>query len=102
MVPTVSSSRAAEAAVTYREQAPPPEPAPWVRCLWQLTVQGEGGPAGSFPTASWTRPPARDPQARPTLAEAAILAGYADQAHMTAECTRPGRPRATMAADDDR
>jgi hypothetical protein len=29
-----------------------------------------------------------DPQARPTLAEAAILAGYADQTHMTAECTR--------------
>lgn len=49
MVPTVSSSRAAEAAVTYREQAPPPALAPWVRCLWQLTVQGEGGPGWIVP-----------------------------------------------------
>jgi AraC-like DNA-binding protein len=45
----VSSSRAAEAAVTYREQAPPPALAPWVRCLWQLTVQGEGGPGWVVP-----------------------------------------------------
>jgi AraC-like DNA-binding protein len=49
MVPTVSSSRAAEAAVTYREQAPPPELAPWVRCLWELTVQGDGGPGRVVP-----------------------------------------------------
>jgi AraC-like DNA-binding protein len=49
MVPTVSSSRAAEAAVTYREQAPPPALAHWVRCLWQLTVQGEGGPGWIVP-----------------------------------------------------
>jgi AraC-like DNA-binding protein len=49
MVSTVSSSRAAEAAVTYREQAPPPALAPWVRCLWQLTVQGEGGPGWIVP-----------------------------------------------------
>jgi AraC-like DNA-binding protein len=49
MVPTVSSSRAADVAVTYREQAPPPALAPWVRCLWQLTVQGDGGPAWVVP-----------------------------------------------------
>jgi AraC-like DNA-binding protein len=42
MVPTLSSAEPAEAAVTYREQAPPPALAPWVRCLWELTVQGEG------------------------------------------------------------
>jgi AraC-like DNA-binding protein len=44
MVPTVSSSPTARTAVTYREQAPPPWLAPWVRCLWELTVQGPGGP----------------------------------------------------------
>jgi AraC-like DNA-binding protein len=49
MVPTVSSSRVAEAAVTYREQAPPPELAPWVRRLWELTVQGAGGPGRVVP-----------------------------------------------------
>jgi AraC-like DNA-binding protein len=49
MVPTVSSDRAAETAVTYREQAPPSVLAPWVRCLWQLTVQGEGGPGWVVP-----------------------------------------------------
>ena len=65
MVPTLSSAEPAEAAFTYREQAPPPALAPWVRCLWELTVQGEG----------------------------------ADQAHMTAECTRlAGRSPATVAA----
>jgi hypothetical protein len=42
MVPTLSSAEPAEAAVTYREQAPPPTLAPRVRCLWELTVQGEG------------------------------------------------------------
>ena len=42
MVPTLSSAEPAEAAVTYREQAPPPALAPWVRCLWELTVQGGG------------------------------------------------------------
>ena len=49
MVPTVSSDRAAKTAVTYREQAPPSVLAPWVRCLWQLTVQGEGGPGWVVP-----------------------------------------------------
>jgi AraC-like DNA-binding protein len=49
MVPTVSSDRAVETAVTYREQAPPSVLAPWVRCLWQLTVQGEGGPGWVVP-----------------------------------------------------
>jgi AraC-like DNA-binding protein len=44
MVPTVSSAPPAETGVTYAEQAPPPVLAPWVRCLWRLTVQGEGGP----------------------------------------------------------
>jgi hypothetical protein len=42
MVPTLSSAEPAEAAVTYREQAPSPTLAPRVRCLWELTVQGEG------------------------------------------------------------
>jgi AraC-like DNA-binding protein len=49
MVPTVSSDRAAKTAVTYREQAPPSVLASWVRCLWQLTVQGEGGPGWVVP-----------------------------------------------------
>jgi AraC-like DNA-binding protein len=49
MVPTVSSSLAAEAPVTYLEQAPPPALAPWVRCLWVLTVQGRGGPGWVVP-----------------------------------------------------
>jgi hypothetical protein len=49
MVQTVSSAGAAETAVTYREQAPPPTLAPWVRCLWQLTVQGDGGPGWVVP-----------------------------------------------------
>ena len=50
MVPTLSSAEPAEAAFTYREQAPPPALAPWVRCLWELTVQGEGaGRAGRSP-----------------------------------------------------
>jgi AraC-like DNA-binding protein len=48
MVSTVSSAEPAEAAVTYHEQAPPPELAPWVRCLWELTVQG-GGPGRVVP-----------------------------------------------------
>jgi AraC-like DNA-binding protein len=39
----------AEAAVIYREQAPPPALAPWVRCLWRLTVQGKGGPGRVVP-----------------------------------------------------
>jgi AraC-like DNA-binding protein len=30
--------------VGYRELAPPPALAPWVRCLWELTVPGPGGP----------------------------------------------------------
>jgi AraC-like DNA-binding protein len=49
MVPTVSSAMAVEAAVTYREQAPPPALAPWARCLWVLTVQGQGGPGWVVP-----------------------------------------------------
>lgn len=157
MVPTVSSSRAAEAAVTYREQAPPPELAPWVRCLWELTVQGDGGPGLVVPdgfmdlvaaAVAWLeRDPAaagrvgalgptvglgerqlrrrfqagvgygpktlarvlrfqrllallRDDQGgRPSLAEVAVRAGYADQAHMTAECTRlAGRSPAALVA----
>lgn len=49
MVQTVSSARAAEAAVTYREQAPPTVLAPWVRCLWRLTVQGGDGPGRVVP-----------------------------------------------------
>jgi AraC-like DNA-binding protein len=49
MVQTVSSAGAAEAAVTYREQAPPPALASWVRCLWRLTVQGDGGPGWVVP-----------------------------------------------------
>jgi hypothetical protein len=49
MVPTLSSAEPAEAAVTYREQAPPPELAPWVRRLWELTVQGDGGPGRVVP-----------------------------------------------------
>jgi AraC-like DNA-binding protein len=42
MVQTLSSFRTARPAVTYRELAPPPGLAPWVRCVWELTVQGEG------------------------------------------------------------
>jgi hypothetical protein len=46
MVPTLSSEPAPapppEAGVTYRELAVPPRLAPWVRCLWELTVQGDG------------------------------------------------------------
>jgi AraC-like DNA-binding protein len=49
MVPTVSSATGGEAAVTYREQAPPPALAPWVRCLWVLTVQDGGGPGWVVP-----------------------------------------------------
>jgi AraC-like DNA-binding protein len=45
----MSSDRTAEPAVIYREQAPPPELAPWVRCVWELTVQGEGGPGWVVP-----------------------------------------------------
>ncbi|HZB58892.1 MAG TPA: helix-turn-helix domain-containing protein, partial [Actinomycetota bacterium] len=41
----------------------------------------------------------RGPEGRPTLAEAAIVAGYADQAHMTAECARlAGRSPAAIRA----
>ncbi len=40
-----------------------------------------------------------DRHGRPTLAEAAVLAGYADQAHMTAECIRlAGRSPAAVRA----
>jgi AraC-like DNA-binding protein len=46
MVPTVSSQPAPvpapEAAVTYRELGVPAPLAPWVRCLWELTVQADG------------------------------------------------------------
>lgn len=48
MVPTLSSAEPAEAAVTYREQPVPSALAPWVRCLWQLTVQA-GGPGRVVP-----------------------------------------------------
>jgi AraC-like DNA-binding protein len=55
MLPTLSSDRAAgsrrsgeppvaAAPVAYRELAPPPALAPWVRCLWRLAVTGQGGP----------------------------------------------------------
>jgi AraC-like DNA-binding protein len=30
--------------VAYRERPPPPALAPWVRCLWELSVPGPGGP----------------------------------------------------------
>jgi hypothetical protein len=56
MVPTLSSAEPAEAAFTYREQAPPPALAPWVRCLWELTVQGEG--AGRSPATLAAEAPA--------------------------------------------
>jgi AraC-like DNA-binding protein len=169
----------AEAPVTYRELPPPAALAPWVRCLWALTVQAEGDPGWVVPdgymdlvasgpelhlagpdTAPWPvrrRPGGvavavleRDPAAArvgrlgpavglgerqlrrrfhagvgygpktlarilrfqrllallrddhpggPSLAEAAIGAGYADQAHMTAECTRlSGRSPAALVA----
>jgi hypothetical protein len=59
MVPTLSSAEPAEAAFTYREQAPPPALAPWVRCLWELTVQGEGaGRAGGSPATLAAEAPA--------------------------------------------
>jgi AraC-like DNA-binding protein len=47
MVPTLSSQAGpappAEATVAYRELGVPLALAPWVRCLWELTVQGESG-----------------------------------------------------------
>jgi AraC-like DNA-binding protein len=53
MVPTVSSSRWVErpaaAAVAYREWAPPPPLAPWVRRVWELTVPGAGGAGRVLP-----------------------------------------------------
>src|SRR4030095_16418729 len=53
MVPTLSSEPAppapAGAGVAYRELGVPPALAPWVRCLWELTVQGEGGPGWVVP-----------------------------------------------------
>jgi hypothetical protein len=60
MVPTLSSAEPAEAAFTYREQAPPPALAPWVRCLWELTVQGEGAGRAHM-TAECTRLAGRSP-----------------------------------------
>jgi AraC-like DNA-binding protein len=39
----------AEAPVTYRELPPPAALAPWVRCLWALTVQAEGDPGWVVP-----------------------------------------------------
>ena len=135
MVPTLSSQPAAapagETGVTYRELGVPPALAPWVRCLWQLTVQGEGGPGWVVPDGFMDLLGERqlrrrfaagvgygpktlarvlrfqrllalltdDRAGRPTLAEAAALAGYADQAHMTAECTRlAGRSPAAVRA----
>ena len=140
MVPSLSSAEPAEAAVTYREQPVPPALAPWVRCLWQLTVQA-GGPGrvvpdgfmdlvASGPVVTLAGPDTRPwpvrrqpgavavgvrfhpgaapaplgplragPGGPPSLAEVAVRAGYADQAHMTAECTRlAGRSPATLAA----
>jgi AraC-like DNA-binding protein len=55
MVPSLSSDRGAggrrggepsvpTVPVGYRELAPPAALAPWVRCLWELTVPGPGGP----------------------------------------------------------
>jgi AraC-like DNA-binding protein len=53
MVPTLSSSRRVErpaaAAVAYREWAPPPALAPWVRRVWELTVPGAGGAGRVLP-----------------------------------------------------
>jgi methylphosphotriester-DNA--protein-cysteine methyltransferase len=52
MVPTLSSSRRVEqpaAAVAYREWAPPPALAPWVRRVWELTVPGSGGAGRVLP-----------------------------------------------------
>jgi AraC-like DNA-binding protein len=37
------------AGVAYREWAPPPALAPWVRRVWQLTVAGDGGPGRVLP-----------------------------------------------------
>jgi len=37
------------AAVAYREWAPPPALAPWVRRVWELTVPGPGGPGRVLP-----------------------------------------------------
>ena len=53
MVPTLSSQPPAapptEVGVTYRELGVPAALAPWVRCLWELTVQGDGGPGWVVP-----------------------------------------------------
>jgi AraC-like DNA-binding protein len=53
MVPTLSSdggaARTIGAAVAYREWAPPPALAPWVRRVWELTVEGEGGSGRVLP-----------------------------------------------------
>ena len=39
----------AAAAVAYREWAPPPALAPWVRRVWELTVPGPSGPGRVLP-----------------------------------------------------
>ena len=49
MVPTLSSDEPQAAAVAYREWAPPPALAPWVRRVWELTVEGHGGPGRVLP-----------------------------------------------------
>ena len=43
MVSTLSSAAPRAATVVYREWAPPPALAPWVRRIWELTVPGAGG-----------------------------------------------------------
>jgi AraC-like DNA-binding protein len=49
MVSTLSSDAPPAAAVDYREWAPPPALAPWVRRIWELTVPGAGGPGRVLP-----------------------------------------------------
>jgi AraC-like DNA-binding protein len=48
MVSTLSSAEPRAAAVAYREWAPPPALAPWVRRVWALTA-GDGGPGRVLP-----------------------------------------------------
>lgn len=49
MVSTLSSAEPTAAAVAYREWAPPPALAPWVRRVWELTVEGDAGPGRVLP-----------------------------------------------------
>jgi len=49
MVSTLSSAGPAAATVAYREWAPPPALAPWVRRVWALTVPDASGPGRVLP-----------------------------------------------------